>query len=332
MDSIKIRMRALFAPAWPVLLVLAAAACGKSDKASTTKTTAATEPVATEEESAPEPEDDKLLEAVVTWKDVGLSSPESVLHDENADVYLVSNIDGAPLARDNKAFISKLTPDGKVEAARFIEARKNKVTLNAPKGMAIRNDELYVADIDVVRVFDRKTGAPRGEVKIPGATFLNDVELAPDGRILVSDVGLKANRGALDPSGTDAVWVIDMKKKAKPLAKRRLGGPKGIVPTSTKVWVTSLGSGELFSIDPKGNVGDIQKLPAGALASIVAVGNDFIVPSWEANAIFRGPPGGDFRVIIAGVQSPSDLAYDRKRGRLLVPMLMDNEVRAYDVK
>ena len=42
---------------------------------------------------------------------------------------------------------------------------------------------LYVADITVVRLFDLKTGAPKGEVKVPGATFLNDISVAKDGRV-----------------------------------------------------------------------------------------------------------------------------------------------------
>src|SRR5690606_35459179 len=131
-------------------------------------------------ESTPAP-----LEPVATWKYIGLASPDSALHDEKADIYLVSNIDGLPPARENNGFISKLSQDGKVLDLKFIESRKNRVRLDAPKGMAFRNDELYVDDIDKVRIFDRRTGAPRGEVKIPGATFLNDVALAPDGRIVV---------------------------------------------------------------------------------------------------------------------------------------------------
>ena len=45
---------------------------------------------------------------------------------------------------------------------------------------AIAGDYLYVADLTVIRRFDRRTGAPRGEFAIPGATFLNDVVAAED--------------------------------------------------------------------------------------------------------------------------------------------------------
>ena len=47
---------------------------------------------------------------------------------------------------------------------------------NAPKGLGVSGNLLYVADLTFVRMFDRKTGAPKGKIAIPGATFLNDVD------------------------------------------------------------------------------------------------------------------------------------------------------------
>jgi hypothetical protein len=46
----------------------------------------------------------------------GLAIPESVLYDAAADVYLVSNINGSPLEKDNNGYISIFTPDGKAGA------------------------------------------------------------------------------------------------------------------------------------------------------------------------------------------------------------------------
>ena len=44
--------------------------------------------------------------AVIEVTDVGFQTPESVLHDTTADVYLVSNINGAPAEKDDNGFIS----------------------------------------------------------------------------------------------------------------------------------------------------------------------------------------------------------------------------------
>src|SRR5206468_12792291 len=96
----------------------------------------------------------------------GFLTPESVLHDSVQDIYFVSNINGNPTAKDNNGFISRVRPDGAVENLKFIEGGHGGVTLNAPKGLAIRGDTVWVADIDMVRSFDAKTGAPRDSVSL----------------------------------------------------------------------------------------------------------------------------------------------------------------------
>ncbi|PYP81996.1 MAG: hypothetical protein DMD25_00425, partial [Gemmatimonadetes bacterium] len=105
----------------------------------------------------------------------------------------VSNINGSPTAKDNNGFISRVRPDGAVENLKFIEGGHGGVTLNAPKGLAIRGDTLWVADIDVVRAFDAKTGAPRDSVSMAslGAVFLNDIAIAQTGALYITDTGIR---------------------------------------------------------------------------------------------------------------------------------------------
>jgi DNA-binding beta-propeller fold protein YncE len=273
-------------------------------------------------------------EPVVTFKNVGLATPESVLYDDANDVYVISNINGKPLDADNNGFISKFTPDGNGATLKWIEGGKNKVTLNAPKGMAFLDGFLYVADLDTVRIFDRKTGAPAGEVKVPGAVFLNDVAVTTDGRILVSDTGMKASAKGFEPAGTDAVYAIDRARKLTTVAKAGdLGAPNGLLPSGDKIWVATFGTNELYALDAKGKKGDVQKLPKGSLDGIVRLpSGDLLVSSWEANAVYRGKPNGDFTPVIENVKSPADIGYDPKRMRVLVPLFESNEMQAYDIK
>ncbi len=266
-------------------------------------------------------------------KYTGFATPESVLYDDANDRYLVSNINGKPTDADNNGFISVLAPDGAVTTLKWIEAGKNKVKLDAPKGMAIVKGVLYVADLSNLRMFDAKTGAPKGEIKIPGATFLNDVAAGPDGRVYVSDSGLKLGDKGFEPTGTDAIWVID-KGKAKPLAKSTdLGRPNGLLVTDKGVLVATFGSGELYRLDDKGAKQDTMKLPKGMLDGIVSVGGDTIlVSSWEGSAVYRGKLGGTFEIVVAEQKSPADIGWDSKRSRVLVPHFMTDLVEAYDVK
>ena len=80
------------------------------------------------EEVASSPATDAVL-----VDDVGFSTPESVLHDPTADVYLVSNIVGNPAEVDGDGFISRLSPSGEVLELRWIDGASDAVTLHAPR-------------------------------------------------------------------------------------------------------------------------------------------------------------------------------------------------------
>lgn len=304
----------------------------KKDKPTTTTSAAQTKQPTTNAAPTTEKKAESTTEKspVQTWK--GLSTPESVLYDDGADAYLVSNINGKPGDVDGNGFISRLAPDGKITELKWIESGKNKATLNAPKGMALVGESLYVADIDTVRIFDRKTGAPGGEVKIPGASFLNDVAGAGDGRVLVSDTGVDGKD--FSSKGTDALWAIDVKtKKATPLVKaKELEGPNGILVQGEKIWVVTFGGAAMYQVDGKnGKKGDSKKMPKGKLDGIVAAGDEVLVSSWESSTVYRGKPDGTFAPFVENVEAPADIGFDTKRSRLLVPLFNGNEVRAYDV-
>jgi sugar lactone lactonase YvrE len=264
-------------------------------------------------------------------KYAGFKTPESVLYDEAGDRYLVSNINGTPFDVDNNGFVSVLSPDGQVTTLKWIEGGKNKAKLDAPKGLAIAKGVLYVADITTVRMFDAKSGAPKGEVKIAGATFLNDLTAGPDGKVYVSDSGLKAGASAFEPTGTDAVYVIEG-GKAKAIAKTPdLGKPNGLVVTDKGVVVVTW-SGEVYRLDAKGAKVDVSKAPKGALDGVVSVGDSLLVSSWEGSAIYRGKLGGTYDAVLTDQKAPADIGYDTKRGRVLVPHFTEDTVEAYELK
>ncbi|MEO8902771.1 MAG: hypothetical protein ABI488_12100 [Polyangiaceae bacterium] len=261
----------------------------------------------------------------------GIATPESVLHDEANDRYLVSNIDGKPDGVDGNGYITEISPDGKVVKAKFI-AGGGKVKLDAPKGMGIASGILYVADITVVRKFDLKTGAPKGDIPIPGATFLNDIAVAKDGRVFVSDSGLKSSATGFEPTGSDAVYVID-KGKVKPVAKSKdLGGPNGLLAVDKGVLVVTFGSNELYRLDENGAKQDVTKLPGGGLDGIAQAGDTLLVSSWQTSTVYRGTLGGTFEPVLVDLKGPADIGFDSQRKRVLVPRFLENAVEVYDLK
>lgn len=262
----------------------------------------------------------------------GISTPESVYYDAAGDRYLVSNINGTAVAVDNNGYITEISGDGKVTKPKLVEGGA-KAKLDAPKGMGIAGNVLYVTDITVVRKFDAKTGAPRGDIPIKDAVFLNDITIAPDGRVFVSDSGVKLGATGLEPAGGDAVYVIDKAGKVKPVAKaKELNGPNGVLFVGKDVWVDTFGSDEIYRLDDKGAKVDVTKVPAGGLDGLAAMGESLLVASWKGQAIYKGKPNGKFEPVLSGLSGPADITYDSKRSRVLVPRFLDNAVEAYDVK
>jgi sugar lactone lactonase YvrE len=270
--------------------------------------------------------------AALSLHDAGFDTPESVLYDAKNDLYLVSNINGSPTATDNNGYISRVAPDGSKVEAKWIEGGKNGVKLDAPKGSMIANGTLYVADITRLRTFDADSGKPKGDIALPGCTFANDVTAGPDGKVYVSDSGIKFDDKGPVPTKSDAVYVVD-KGKAKTLAKSEdLGHPNGLAWSADKLWVVTFGTGEIYSLDKTGKKADAQKLPKGMLDGIVPLSDSsYLVSSWEASGVFRGKPGGDWTLALTDLKAPADIGYDTKRGRVLVPLFQDSAVEAYTI-
>lgn len=268
-----------------------------------------------------------VVQAPIVWANVGFATPESVRWDDEADEYLVANINGSPLDFDNNGFISRLDPDGTVTSLKWIEGGQNGVTLNGPKGTVLLGNRLWVADIDTVRTFNRDTGAPLGSVTIPGALFLNDLAVR-NGKVLVTDTGLDPT---FSPGGTDAVYEIDQAFNVTIVSKTTdLHLPNGVETTCGKTWVVTFGSNELFSIGVGGAPENVQHLPTGTLDGIVVLpSGNFLISSWDGSAVYRGRPGGEFKLVISDVPQPADIGYDFDRKRVLVPLFGTDEVRAY---
>jgi sugar lactone lactonase YvrE len=318
-----------------VLLSLALVACGGAEPLPVEPVPSATPSAAEAPAPAPTPAPTPAAppappppKPTLTLKDVGFSTPESVLYDAENDVYFVSNIQGAPSAKDGNGFISKIKPDGTVEALKWVDGTKKETPLHAPKGMAIVNGVLHVADIDAVRSFDLSTGKAKGVVAIKGATFLNDLVADEAGTLYVSDTGVTIDEKGVTPTGTDAIWSI-AKGKATQLAKgTELGKPNGLAWFGGALWVNTFGSGELYTLEA-GKPAKTEK-PAGQLDGLVmTVGGSTLLSSWEKGTVYLRKPRGEFAPLVEGLKAPADIGFDTKRGLVLVPLFMDNQVLAF---
>jgi sugar lactone lactonase YvrE len=264
-------------------------------------------------------------------KDAGLQMPKSVLWDADQDAYFVSNINGESAIPNKNGFLSKIGPDGKVIALKFVDGSKKESELNAPKGLAIIGDILYVADLNVVRKFDRRSGKARGAIKVPNSVFLNDLSASPNGKTLyVSDSAVTFKAGNFAGTGGDAIYAINVKKGsvAVLISDPALHWPSGLFADKDGVWVVALGANHLFHVDQQGGAGPATKLPKGGLDGIVRLADgSFLISSWEASAIYRGLSRGEFKEVISGIPSPADIGLDTKRNTLLIPIFQKSAVQ-----
>ena len=255
-----------------------------------------------------------------------LRGPEAVVHDEEQDVYFVSNVDGSPAAKDGNGFISRITPDGAIAQLKFIDG------LDAPKGMAIRGDELWVADIDRVRAFDRTTGKELRTVDLApsGAVFLSSIAVGPDDAVYVtdSDVHIKGLRERVR-AGNGRVFRVGENGEVEVAEQgEELHSPTGIVWDGTRFLIAQGYGNEVLAWNRGMHPKAVLRGP-GAYDGIVVLPNGTVIVSSDHDEGLHVGRTGELRPLFARRPTPGGIAFDRKRNRLLIPSLEGDWLEAW---
>jgi sugar lactone lactonase YvrE len=306
----------------PVAALMLAAACGGERKeAPAADSTAATAPASAPAEAR----------HIGTVKD--LQNPESARWDPEMGVWFVSNVNGQPGAKDNNGFISRIKADGSMDSLKFVAGGRGKVTLNAPKGLAIVGDTLWVADIDAVRGFNRKTGALVANIPVPGATFLNDVTAGPDG-IYVTDTGVQFGAGGkMTHPGRDRIFQIAGRKVTTALTFKGQPGPNGITweENSSRFVVVPLTDSTIVAWAPGDSAPQALGTAPGAMDGVEALDGDrFLVTSWADSSLNLFADGKVTR-LAGNLPGPADIGFDPTGGKVAVPQLTENKMELFDV-
>ena len=134
------------------------------------------------------------LVTFLSWQNVGVSAaqldwslsdfdqPESALYNPESREILVSNINGSPVEINGKGYISRVSASGEMLEKHWVEG------MDAPKGMALVGDMLYIADMQKLHMVNTKTGQLVKSYFEANSKMLNDVSADEKGNIYVSDL------------------------------------------------------------------------------------------------------------------------------------------------
>ena len=263
------------------------------------------------------------------------ATPESAIFDAELDVWFVTNINGNPSAKDNNGFISRIGPDGAIQELRFIEGGASGVTLHAPKGTALQGDTLWVADIDVVRGFNKRTGVTVETVDLSGqAHFLNDIAVHPDGALYVTDTGIEFDaNGEMSHPGPDQIFRVFGGQAHVALVDERLQSPNGIVwdEAYKRFFIVPFGGADLFRWGPAFGLSPVGEGPGGQDGVVALPGGMLLVSSWADSSLFLFGADRVRTPLITNVPSPADFGYDSSRSRVAIPLFQHNQVQIWTI-
>jgi hypothetical protein len=268
----------------------------------------------------------------------GMKVPESVRYDSELDVYYVTNINGNPSQKDNNGFIARVRADSTSVVTMLVEGGKKGATLNAPKGIALKGDTLWVADIDALRAFNRRTGAPIRTVNLAAqkATFLNDVAVGGDGAIYITDTGIvfDANGGMTHP-GVNRIFKVVGTRVTEAAKGDSLQNPNGITWDAAKnrFILAPFGGPNLQTWSPG------QQNPATLIAGpgqydgveVLSGSGSILVSSWADSAVHIVHSDSHMATAVKNVSAPADIGVDTKRNLVAVPRFNDGKVEYYRI-
>lgn len=235
----------------------------------------------------------------------GLQKPDSVVYDEEQDVYFVSCGTGV---------IAKIAPDGKIVAPRFIEK------LVAPRGIAIRGRELWVADGTRLHAFDRVSGERISEIFISESVMLTGIAVGRDDLLYVTDAGVRIKQsGERERVGDGRVFRVDKRGEVEVATQgEELLAPNGIAWDGTRFVIAQSYGRELLAWTPGSRAKAIVRGP-GAYDGIAVLPNGVVLVSSQHDEAIHILRDGELLPLFTRRPTPAGIAFDRKRNRLLVP-------------
>lgn len=242
----------------------------------------------------------------------GLDVPESAFYNKMDNTIYVSNIVGKFNEKDGIGYISKINLKGEIIQKEWVKG------LNAPKGMNFTKSKLFITDFDRVLEIEVSSGKILKEYKNSLSKDLNDVAIASNGKVYVTD------------SGSNNLFVVGKDSLEVFIKSKDVEGMNGIYSKGNLIYIGS--GGKLISINTNTKSISVLAADAGYLDGLLKIDkNVFITSNWS----------GTIQMIILG-KAPeklleskthaADLEYIPAKHLLLVPTFTENKLVAYKLE
>ncbi len=255
--------------------------------------------------------------------------PESVIYDPTNDVLYVSNITDHPFNKDGTGYISKIGLDGTIIEKKWIDK------LNAPKGLTISKDKLYIADIDELVEVDISNAKILNKYKGYGSVCMNDVTADKYGNVYVGDT-YNDTIYRLNQFGQLPAWFYSPGLAPNGIhiddeEGNLIVGSWGAVMEG---WGTPELKGSLKSINiHTKTIKNLGKKPIGNLDGIESDGKGaYFVTDWTGAKLYRIKKNGKFKVVAEVGKGAADHEVILDKNLVIIPIMAEGKVIALKVK
>lgn len=261
--------------------------------------------------------------SIIRWQINGFDQPESALYDKKRQQVIVSNINGSAMDKNGLGYLSRLSPAGKILEKKWITG------LDAPKGMAILGDILFIADIQQLHLVDLTKNERIDTFHIPQSQLLNDVT-AGKGKVWITDFlghtiwqyhqgrisqffysDYLSHPNGIHQTGTDLLlaswgselqsdfstrfkghlWHLDIKRQQlrKHPNGQKIGNLDGITVLNQTIYSSDWMSGNLLATHPGQKTIILENFGSG-LADISQIDTDLLLPHMQKGSVTRLSP------------------------------------------
>jgi len=250
------------------------------------------------------------------WEtEADLKIPESVCYNSKDNVLYVANINGRSNELDDNGFISRISLEGDIVDLKWITG------LNAPKGMVIYKDRLYVTDILDLVIIDIEKNKISSRIPAPDAEFLNDITVDEMGIIFITD--MRSNIIYRYKDNNMEKWFLEVDQ------------PNGIFYENNKLHIGNSGTGEIFELDLQ-TISITRKIEIGSGIDGLKrfASNSYLTSDWSGRTALIDEKGILHTILDTSSENvnAADLEYIPKKRMLLIPTFFNNRVIAYKLE